>query len=142
MLSKERKKSILSQFVGPAQLQVLRWNCRGAEGKFFQGLLQDLEKRIMEMPVIYDTDGMGDAAPVTLHYFSGASDWYIIERDRSEGGQLQAFGFACLNGDLFNAELGYISIAELIGCGVELDLYYSPENMGIVRERFGKRKVA
>ena len=35
-------------------------------------------------------------------------------------------GFANL-GDPQNAELGYISIQELIDCNVELDLYWEPK---------------
>lgn len=39
-------------------------------------------------------------------------------------GQLQAFGYAVLNGDELNAEMGYINIKELIQNNVELDLYW------------------
>jgi len=142
MVTEDGKKSTdLRQFIGSSQMTALRWNCRGQEGRFFQDLLRDLDKKIAEMPVTYDTDGMGDAAPVTLHYFLGASDWYIVECDK-EAEQHQAFGFACLNGDHENAELGYISIADLIDCGVELDLYYAPETIGIIKDRFGKRRAA
>jgi hypothetical protein len=36
--------------------------------------------------------------------------------------QLQAFGLACM----FEKELGYISIAELLRNGAELDLHFEP----------------
>jgi hypothetical protein len=52
--------------------------------------------------------------------------------------QLQAFGYACLNGDTENAELGYISIEELTENGVELDLYYKPEKLGDIKKKLGK----
>jgi len=76
------------------------------------------------MPRPYATDGTPtDDKIVHLHYFSGGSDWYIVERDSSDE-QLQAFGLACLQGEY--PEWGYISIQELIENGVELDLYFTP----------------
>ena len=77
------------------------------------------------MPLPYATEGFGDSAIVFLHYFSGGDDWWILERDNDgEGPQRQCFGFACLDGDRDCAELGYISIAELIAAGVELDFHW------------------
>jgi hypothetical protein len=76
------------------------------------------------MPVTYATDGQGDDATVHLHYFTGGCDWYITEKDAGtpdEPGQRQAFGLANLG---YGGELGYISIAELIANGAELDLYW------------------
>ena len=66
---------------------------------------------------------------VHLHYFTGSQDWYITERDTSEE-QHQAFGLADF-GD--GGELGYISIAELIKHGVELDLYWKPRTLAEIR---------
>ncbi len=126
----------LKQFIGLSELRAIKENTRGEEGEFFRAKIAELKNRIANMPKTYETDGMGDAAPVTLHYFLGGSDWYIIEKD-SEPEQLQAFGFACLNGDK-NAELGYISIVDIIKHGGELDLYYTPETLGEVRARFDK----
>ena len=91
-------------------------------------MMVDLEKTINEMPKSYETDGQGGEAKVVLHYFKDGSDWWIIEKDL-EPEQHQAFGFACLNGDVECAELGYISIAELIKYGVELDLYWTPKTL-------------
>lgn len=77
---------------------------------------------------------MGDGAIVYLHYFKGACDWWITERDSDPDGegQIQAFGFANL-GDPECAELGYISIVELIRHGVELDLYWQSRTLGEVK---------
>lgn len=46
---------------------------------------------------------------IQLHFFLGGCDWYVCEYD---GGEL-FFGFACLNGDLQNAEWGFISYSDL-----------------------------
>jgi hypothetical protein len=58
---------------------------------------------------------------VYLHFFIGASDWYITEYD----GEDIFFGYAILNGDVEMAEWGYVSLAELksirIGPGIEVD---------------------
>ena len=123
----------LKQFIGKDQLRVMREACHGEEGAFFKTMIENLQKQIAAMPKTYETDGQGGAARAHLHYFKGGSDWYIIERDAGspddevKGIQTQAFGFACLNGDSENAELGYISIDELIRHGVELDLYWQPK---------------
>lgn len=127
----------LTKFIGYSELMALKENTRGEEGKFFRDMIKNLTSTIASMPKTYETDGMGDDAPVTLHYFKGGSDWYIIEKD-SEDEQLQAFGFACINDDKQNSELGYINIEELIKHGVELDLYYKPETLGSLKERYGR----
>ncbi len=127
----------LKQFISLSELRAIKENTRGEEGEFFRKMISDLKATIANMPKTYETEGMGDDAMVSLHYFLGSSDWYIIEKD-SEDEQLQAFGFACLNGDKQNAELGYISIEELIENGVELDLYYKPEKIGDLKKKFEK----
>ncbi len=134
----------LNKFIGHSQLSAMKSACRGEEGEFFKAMIAALKAQIATMPKTYETDGQGDDAPVTLHYFNAGSDWYIIEKDAGspddevQGSQTQAFGFACLNGDTDNAEFGYISIQELIENGVELDLYYKPETVGTLKIRFGR----
>lgn len=129
----------LKQFVNPVQLSVMRSLCRGEEGAHFVDTIKGLQSTIANMPVTYETDGQGDNAIAHLHYFSGASDWWITERDIGDpedavpGEQHQAFGFSCLNGWTDCAELGYISISELIHCGVELDLNWSPVSIGEIK---------
>lgn len=40
----------------------------------------------------------------------------------------EAFGFTCLGGDMGNAELGYVSIPEIVATNrLELDLYWNDE---------------
>jgi hypothetical protein len=64
-----------------------------------------------------------------LHYFHPAGfDFYITERDM-EDEQLQAFGLAVVH----EAELGYISIEELKEVGCELDMYWTPKKLGLVK---------
>ena len=71
---------------------------------------------------------------MAVHPRKGACDWYITERDSDPDGegQIQAFGFANL-GDRECAELGYISIVELIRNGVEIDLYWQSRTLGEVK---------
>lgn len=129
----------LKNFIGRQQLAVMLHACHGEEGAFFRTLMADLEERIVTMPKTYETDGTPGKDLATLHYFKGGSDWWIVERD-SEEEQLQAFGFACLNGDAEMAEMGYINIKELISHGVELDLYYKSERIPEIKARLGKRR--
>jgi hypothetical protein len=64
-----------------------------------------------DTPHLYEQDGKGYDAIVHAHYFLGASDWLVTEYD---GGIVDmAFGWACLNGDRQNAELGYVELAQL-----------------------------
>ena len=127
---------ILRQFINPAQLSVLGSNCRGEEGQFFKDKLCSLAKLIESMPKTYEQDGKGDKAVVSLHYFRGQMDWYITEKDvDSDGeGQIQAFGLCNLG---YGAELGYVSIAELIENGVELDLYFKPRTLAEIKAKRG-----
>lgn len=91
-------------------------------------LISDMYKAVTTMPKTYEQDGKGDEAIVYLHYFNGGSDWYITENDK-EMPPKQAFGYVVLNGDTQNAELGYISITELVQNGVELDLHFEPKTL-------------
>ncbi len=124
----------LKEFITPNQLRVMRLMESGEEGEFFTEKLAELITLISNMPKIYEQDGKGDEAIVTLHYFRGNADWYITEKDSVAGEpQLQAFGFADL-GDPQNAELGYISIDDLIKNKVELDLYFTPRTLREVKK--------
>jgi hypothetical protein len=125
---------VLRGFIGGSQLACLADSCRGEEKQFFFDKLCEYAGRITAMPQTYDQDGKGDEAIVSLHYFTGSCDWFITEKDKGTDEeraadtveQQQAFGYANL-GDPNNAELGYISIVELIANGAELDLYFAPK---------------
>lgn len=128
--------STLIHFMSRSQLRALQSNLKGEERQYFLSLLKDLENIILHMPKPYETTEQGIAAPISLHYFKGGSDWYIVEKDSSEE-QLQAFGYVCLNGDKINAEMGYINIEELIKCDVELDLYWEPTTLrNVIDKRY------
>jgi len=129
----------LKQFISQPQLSVLREACKGEEGSYFRQMVLKLKSHIVCMPRTYETDGQGDEAIVSLHYFRGGSDWWVIERDMERTEQIQAFGYVCLNGDVEMAELGYINIEELIKYGVELDLYFEPKTLKQVKEQLHKR---
>lgn len=124
----------LAPFLSVSQRQALRANLSGEEGQYFIDLLVDLQRHIATMPKTYDQDSKGDEAQVFLHYFAGGSDWYITEKDMEGNGTQQAFGYAILNGDTAFAELGYISIEELVTVAkAELDLHWSVKSLGAVK---------
>lgn len=129
----------LRPFVSRQQYQVMLDLSRsGEEQRFFQEKLLEFGSRVASMPKTWEQDGKGDEAVVYLHYFRGGSDWYITEKD-VDGGIEQAFGYTVLNGDTENAELGYISIAELTECGVDLDLHFEPRALREVKAEIEAR---
>ncbi|MEN2388514.1 hypothetical protein [Comamonas sp. A7-5] len=122
-------------FMSRQQMAVMAAGLRDSEGSSFMESFVKMAGVIEAMPKTYEQGDKGGQAVAYLHYFLGGSDWFIFEKD-AEGGVDQAFGYAILNGDLHNAELGYISIAELVEAGVELDLHFSPTTFEqIQRER-------
>lgn len=123
---------MLNHFVGRSQMSCIRSLSAGEEGRFFLDKLAELNLLVGTMPKTYETDGQGMNAVAYLHYFRGGSDWYITERD-CETEQEQAFGFVVLNGWIDDAELGYISIVELLQYGVELDLFWEPKTLAEIK---------
>ncbi|MBR8534438.1 strawberry notch family protein [Carboxylicivirga sediminis] len=105
------------------------------------GILENFENTIKQIPKIgkstkaYDEARKKTASVLQLndfvfpklHYFYGGSDWYITEWD----GKDMFYGYTILNGDMQNAEFGYISREELTSLymgplkgGVELDFFF------------------
>lgn len=119
---------ILRGFINSAEMDTIGRACHGEEGEFWKGKLVELAQIVETMPATYETDGQGDNAVAFLHYFTPAGDFYIIERDQ-EDVQMQAFGLACS----YEEELGYISIKELVEAGAELDMYWTPKTLGLVK---------
>ena len=86
------------------------------------------------IPKLYEQDGKGKNQVAYLHYFAGASDWYITELDKEN---LMGFGYVILNGDTEMSEFGYISLIELTEKfdGVSqmlqpnLDQYFTPKTL-------------
>ena len=130
--NKIRNIRALRPFLSPAQLDVMTSLTNGEEGEYFEQKIEDFAKRITGMAKTYETRSQGDEALVVLHYFMGGSDWYITERDM-EPEQLQAHGYAVLNGDTRHAKLGYIPISEITRLGAELDLHWSPKTLKTVK---------
>jgi len=122
--------SALRHFIGHAQLVAMIDGTKGEEGEWFRAKIGALCDTVRTMPKSYETDGQGMRAVARLRYFAGGrAAWLITERDAGAAGdstpgeQSQAFGHADLFGD--GGELGYISIAEIIAVGGELDLFFT-----------------
>lgn len=112
----------LRKYVPLSELSLLCAQMDGEEGEFFRELLEETEAKIRAVPPLYANEELGKKAPVALHYFGGASDYWITELDQETG---DAFGFACVNGDWDSAELGYVSIPEIVATNLfKLDLYW------------------
>lgn len=79
------------------------------------------KERLDRIPGLYETEHVPlKEKQIHLHFFISGSDWYVTEFDGKE----LFWGFAIINGDLQNAEWGYVSLQELkdlnIG-GIEID---------------------
>ena len=85
---------------------------------------------LSQIPKLYATEHISLRDKIIwLHFFLAECDWYICEYD----GEDLFFGFAILNGDLINAEWGYVSFSELQSIKVagwlevDFDLYWEPK---------------
>lgn len=121
----------LQNFVGKAQLNVLIDGLKGEESGFFCLKIMALAQIICDMPTTYETDG-SPTKLCYLHYFTGNSDWYILEKD-SETEQWQCFALCQVAGG--EPEFGYCSIAEIIEAGAEIDLYFVPTALATVAKK-------
>lgn len=128
----------LRLFMSWEQLSVVAECMRGEEKAYFFDKLNEVAKRVDDMPVTYEQDGKGEEAVAYLHYFIGDCHWYITEKD-VDGEVDQAFGYAVLHGDLLCAEYGYISIKELVQTGVELDFHFDPTPMHEIKNQLDRR---
>jgi len=131
LLPRQKQYGPLRGFISRSQALAIGQCLMGEEGEWFEEKMTAMAKLIAEMPTLYQQDGKGDAAIVSLHYFTGGCDWYILEKD-SEPEQHQAFGFANIG---YGAELGYISIVELVENNVELDLHFTPCTVGELKAK-------
>lgn len=134
--------SALQNFMPYQQRFALMAALDGEEGGAIAELVIAAKKAIANTPKTYETENVElDDKVVCLHYFKGSVDAWIIERDVGDaplgdalGPQIQAFGFANLYGDGFSgAELGYISIQEMIENNVELDLHWAAKTVKELR---------
>ena len=126
------KINTLQNFIGKQQLVAIGEAVAGDEAPFFADKLEEIYTIVTTMPKTYETEGNKNPLAY-LHYFLNGFDWYIFERDM-ENEQLQAFGWSNLNDDL-NAELGYISIKEILKNSGELDLHFEPATLSNIRAK-------
>jgi hypothetical protein len=91
----------------------------------FEEAIIRLEKQLEKCPKLRETDGMKEH-PAMFHYFCGSTDMYICEYD----GEDTLFGFTVLNGDLDNAEWGYISLSEITSIPVmNIDYHFEEQSV-------------
>lgn len=115
----------LKRYLPRVELASLMQGAKGEECEYFVSLLNNTERAIRAVPPLYTNEHLGTDARVRLHYFGGSHDIWITELDHETG---EAFGFTCLGGDMGNAELGYVSIPEIVATNrLELDLYWNDE---------------
>jgi hypothetical protein len=124
----------LVPFLPWAERETLLTSLNGEEAEGIADIVLAVAKTIEEMPVTYQQDGKGDEAIAHLHYFFGGVDAYITEKDVN-GGVQQSFGLITLTGSIDDAELGYISIEELVNNGVELDLHWRPKTLREIKAK-------
>jgi len=90
-------------------------------------------KQLSLIPPLYSQENVPIKNQVIhMHFFIGGNDWYITEFD----GKDVMFGFAILNGDIFNAEWRCISLSELKSVKVK------PFGLEVEREIHWKKKKA
>lgn len=130
----------LRPWIADGQLRFIKELMRGEEGEFFREKVCELAQIIQTMPKTYEQDGKGGDAVVYLHYFKGCGDWWIMEKDMdaSSGKAFsfnpQAFGYVDLG---YGAEMGYINMDEVIKCGVEIDLHWTPRKVREIKKLGG-----
>lgn len=123
----------LQFFMPKGQIEAVKELSRGEEGQFYMEKIQELAHRVRNMPKTRETDGLGDSALIHLRYTRSNGDVFLVTEkdvgaagDKLPGQQLQAFG---VSGDAQSVAPAYISIADLIDHGVELDFYFEPQTI-------------
>ena len=92
----------------------------------FSEAIERLAEQVKKCPKIHETDSLKEH-PAVFHYFYGGTDMYICEYEPETG---VMFGFVILNGDLQNAEWGYINLAEIITIPVmNLDYHFEEQSI-------------
>lgn len=121
--SKTINWDFLKDYIPPLELACLKEHAQGEEKEHFVELLSEVEKQIKAMPnygALCEKEAQD--IPIGMHYFGGATDFWIFELDPEEK---IGTAFVCLNGDEWNAEIGSVYIPEILGIRfLELDLYW------------------
>ncbi len=93
------------------------------------------KRELRQLPGLYKTEKIPARDKVIhMHFFIGGCDWYAAEFD----GEDTFFGYAVLNGDMYNAEWGYFSFSELQiikikGIEIDRDLYWEAVPAGEIK---------
>jgi hypothetical protein len=125
---------VLRPYMSRGQMIVLTTASHGGEGIFALELFVKMASNVEAMPSVLVNGQDGANAEAHLHYFYGGSDWYILEKNW-DGGVDRAYGFVVLNGDMQNAEYGYVDIGDLVARGANLDLYFKTQTIAEVLAR-------
>lgn len=120
----------LQPFIGNRQLQALKMLCKSPDGEWYRNRLNELLQTFNNLPELYSNEELGEQAIIKLHYFTPSSDFYITEIDNEH--QI-AFGLM----HIFEAELGYINVPELVDCNAEIDLHWSEKTITDVKGERG-----
>lgn len=127
----------LEPYLPPQQRRTIEGNFTGEEGEYFCDLSADLMEQIMLAPVTYQQRDEKDPI-VHAHYFGHNYDTWIIEFDKGDPdepddrGQHQAYGYCRFAHMPECAELGYVSIPELMENNIELDFHWTPKPLSQV----------
>lgn len=138
LLTTKKKLNKLKDFFNPSEFKVVKANVIE-----YSDSIINLYKYVKDIPELYATDGIAEKTAY-LHYFTSSSDWYIIELgkgdifDDDNDIQKEAFGYAILNGDMQNAEYGYMDIDEIKEYA-ELDLYFAPTSLSKIIDKSNKQ---
>ena len=105
------------------------------------GILERIKSVVDSMPGPYGQEEVDtDDKIVYLHYFYGACDWYIVEKDSSDI-QYQMYCYANLGDDMC-AEWGYVGMPELSDNKVELDFFWTPRKFSQIHEKVAVDNLA
>ncbi len=100
---------------------------RSSEWAFYAERMQAIAQIIDQLPPVYATQNNSDAEKIVgLHYFGGAVDSYLIEKDIEweEGDYDRSYGYQDVG---YGGEQGYISVKEICKHPLmQLDLHFEP----------------
>jgi hypothetical protein len=137
-----RQKPVMEAWVGRSQAAAIRCAMRGEEGGWFRAKIAEIQAVLDAAPVTYETEGLGDARRVVVHYFGPSVDVWLVELDRGaaldapEDYQSQAYGYTALYGlGWEGAEAGWVCLPEILAAGLELDLHWTPKTVAEMTEK-------
>lgn len=119
--------NVVKNFMPFKQIVQLSLSIEGDE------ILKKVHERIVKMPTVLDDEE--EQTKFHLHYQYNDSHLYIACKDHTDE-QIQAFGYAVLNGDYQMSEYGYIPICDYIKLGFVLDINFVPINAEKLIESF------